>query len=79
MLEPCLVVPWLGLGLELVPWLVVPWSGLVLADLVPGLAGLGLVLVPGRAPAAARVAKARAKTTLNCIMLFFVAIIPNTE
>ena len=42
-------------------------------DLVPGLTGL----VPaGRALAAARVAKARAMTTLNCILLLFCC---NTE
>ena len=74
MLVPCLVVPWLVL--VLVPLLIVPWSGLVLADLVPG---LGLLLVPGRAPAAARVAKARAKMTLNCMLLFFVVVILNSE
>ena len=69
-LGPIVSFPGKG-GAMLVLWLV--------EDLVPGLAGLVLVLaLAGTAPAAARVAKARAKTTLNCILLFF-AVIPNTE
>ena len=42
-----------------------------------GVAGLGLVLAAGTA-AAARVAKTRAKRTLNCILLFFNVVL-NTE
>jgi hypothetical protein len=45
---------------------------------------LGLTVVPtvkggGMALAAARVAKMRAETTLNCILLFVVVVILNTE
>ena len=84
-----------GKGGAIAPWLVVPLlvleglvldglvlAGLVLAGLVVPwlvLGGLESVSARGRAPAAARVARARAEMILNCMLLCFFVVIPNTE